>query len=65
MPRYTQDYEKKLISFRAGDIDALKKHFPAFAYNAIVRSLVEQFVDSLKNETRPVLEFDPNKLHIK
>lgn len=65
MPRYPQDYEKKLISLRAGDVDKLRKHFPEFAYNAIIRSLVEQFVDALEEGRTPKLEFNPNKIQIK
>lgn len=65
MPRYSEDYEKKLINLRSGDVDALRRHYPNVAYNAIIRSLVEQFVDALESNTNPTLQFDPHKLQIK
>ncbi|WP_417436455.1 hypothetical protein [Idiomarina abyssalis] len=66
MARYSSgsDYEKKLINLREGDTDLLRKHFPNIAYGAIIRNLVEQFVDALEDGRRPSLEFDPNKLDL-
>ncbi len=65
MPRVNQDYEKKLINFRTGDIEEIQKAFPNFAYSAIIRSLTEQFVDSIRQGKKPSIEFNPNKLEIK
>lgn len=65
MPRPSQDYEKALISFRHGDKAKLKKFYPNTPYTAIVRSLVEQFVDALEEGNTPRLEFDPNRIQIK
>lgn len=59
------EYEKRLVNFRAGDIDKLRQRFPNLAYSAIIRSLVEQFVDALEEGRRPSLEFDPNKLDLR
>jgi len=65
MPRYSEDYEKRLINFRAGDIEKLRQHYPNIAYSAIIRSLVEQFVDAIEEGKNPQLQFNPNKLEIK
>jgi hypothetical protein len=65
MPRPAQNLDKCLINLRAGDRDKIKKHFPQFYYTAVVRSLVEQFVDSLEAGNSPSIQFDPHQIEIK
>lgn len=65
MPRYAQDYEKKLIALRAGDVDAVRRAFPNHAYSAVIRSIVSQFVDAVEAGRAPNLSFDPNKIEVK